>query len=151
MHPAAIAAGLTLAVAAAGAALPFSNPDEQAIRRHIERHYFEGVRRSDTAVAHKAFHTVAKMYFVREGKLVERTIPDWLDDIARNAPQPAKPDNFKRRVLDVDVSGNAATARLQLDYANAVITDYMSLLKVDGQWQIVNKIFDRKPTAAAAR
>ncbi len=84
------------------------------------------------------------MYFIRDGKLVERSIPDWLADIARNGPQPAKPDSFKRRVLEVDVSGNAATAKLQLDYANSVIVDYMSLLKVDGQWLIVNKIFDRK-------
>jgi hypothetical protein len=42
------------------------------------------------------------------------------------------------------VSGNAATAKLQLDYANAIIIDYMSLLKENGQWLIVNKIFDRK-------
>ncbi len=145
---AAIAVGLGL-VAAAGAALPHPDRDEQAIRQHIERHYFEGVRRSDTAVAHKAFDPVAKMYFVRDGKLVERSIPDWLADIARNAPKPAKPDTFQRRVLDVDVSGNAATAKLQLDYANSVITDYMSLLKTDGQWRIVNKIFDRKPTGSS--
>jgi hypothetical protein len=140
---AAIGAGLLL-MTAAGAALPYTNPDEEAIRQHIERHYFDGVRRSDTALAHGAFHAVAKMYFVREGKLVERSIPDWVADIARNAPKPAQPDSFKRRVVDVDVSGNAATAKLQLDYANSVITDYMSLLKVDGKWLIVNKIFDRK-------
>ena len=139
----AIGVGLVLMVAA-GAALPATDADEQAIRQHIERHYFDGVRRSDTAVAHGAFHPVAKMFFVRDGKLVERSIPDWLADIARNAPKPAQPDSFKRRVLDVDVSGNAATAKLQLDYANAVIIDYMSLLKENGQWLIVSKIFDRK-------
>jgi hypothetical protein len=145
---AATGVGLVL-ITAAGAALPHTNPDEQAVRQHIERHYFEGVRQSDTAVAHRAFHPVAAMFFVRDGKLVERSIPDWLADIARNAPQPARPDSFKRQVLDVDVSGNAATAKLQLDYGKSVITDYMSLLKVDGQWLIVNKIFDRKPAGSA--
>jgi len=140
---AAVAVSLGLATVA-GAALPHPDKEEQAIRQHIERHYFEGVRRSDTAVAHKAFDPVARMYFVRDGKLIDRSIPDWLADIARNAPKPARPDTFQRRVLDVDVSGNAAVAKLQLDYANSVITDYMSLLKVDGQWRIVNKIFDRK-------
>jgi hypothetical protein len=144
MNTAAVITGLTL-VAGVSAAVPNMDSDEQAIRQHIERHYFDGVRRSDTALAHGAFHPVAKMFFVRDGKLVERSIPDWLADIARNAPKPAQPDSFKRRVLDVDVSGNAATAKLQLDYANSVIIDYMSLLKENGQWLIVNKIFDRKP------
>ena len=144
MNTAAVITGLTL-VAAVTAAVPNMDSDEQAIRQHIERHYFDGVRRSDTALAHGAFHPVANMYFIREGKLVQRSIPDWLADIARNAPKPAQPDSFKRRVLDVDVSGNAATAKLQLDYANSVIIDYMSLLKENGQWLIVNKIFDRKP------
>jgi Putative lumazine-binding len=150
MNRAAIVLGLALTAAAVGAALPYTSPDEQAIRQHIERHYFDGVRRSDTALAHRAFHPVAKMYFIRDGKLVERTIPDWLGVIAKNAPQPAQPDSFKRRVLEVDVSGNAAVAKLQLDYADAVIIDYMSLLKEGDQWRIVNKIFDRKPRSATS-
>jgi hypothetical protein len=136
--------GLALAASALGAAFPRTSPDEEAIRQHIERHYFEGVRRSDTALAHAAFHPVAVMYSIREGKLAERSIPDWLGAIAKNAPKPARPDSFKRQVVDVDVSGNAAMAKVQLDYADAVITDYMSLLKVDNRWLIVNKIFDRK-------
>jgi protease I len=49
----------------------------------------------------------------------------------------------------VDVSGTAATAKLRLDYEDVIITDYMSLLKVDGQWVIVGKIFDRRARAAA--
>jgi Putative lumazine-binding len=127
-----------------------TNPDEQAIRRHIERYYFEGVRHSDTAAAHKAFHPVAKMYFLRDGSFAERSIPDWLSAIAERAPNPPRPDGFPRRVVAVDVSGGAATAKLELRYADAVITDYMSLLKVNGEWTIVGKIFDRQPLSAQA-
>jgi protease I len=132
------------------AAATRGNPDEQAIRQHIERYYFEGVRNSDTASAHKAFHPVAKMYFLRDGGFAERSIPDWLAAIAEKAPRPPRPDSFPRRVVAVDVSGGAATAKLELRYADAVITDYMSLLKVNGEWTIVGKIFDRRPLAAQA-
>lgn len=127
-----------------------TDPDERAIRRHIERYYFDGVRNSDTAAAHKAFHPVAKMYFLREGNFAERSIPDWLTAIAERAPTPPRPDSFTRRVVSVDVSGGAAMAKLELRYADAVITDYMSLLKVNGEWTIVGKIFDRRPLAAQA-
>lgn len=139
----AAAAGVT-----AGAAL---TPDEQAIREHIERYYFEGVRNSDTALAHKAFHpSVTTMYFVRDGGFAERTIPEWLAGIAQRAPNPPKPDTFPRRVVSVDVSHGAAMAKLQIRYADALVTDYMSLLKVDGQWVIVGKVFDRHPLSAQA-
>jgi hypothetical protein len=137
-------------VAAALSVAAGENPDERAIREHIERYYFQGVRNSDTALAHKAFHTaVPAMYFVREGHFAQRTIPDWLASIAERAPNPPKPDTFPRKVVSVDVSHNAAIAKLQIRYADALVTDYMSLLKVDGQWVIIGKIFDRHPLASA--
>ena len=46
--------------------------------------------------------------------------------------------------MSVDVVGDAAVAKLELKRPDAVITDYMSLLKVDGRWQIVNKIYTRE-------
>jgi hypothetical protein len=132
------------------AAATRENPDEQAVRRHIERYYFDGVRNSDTAAAHKAFHPVATMYFLRDGQFTQRSIPDWLAAIAERAPKPPRPDSFPRKVVAVDVTGGAATAKLELRYADAVITDYMSLLKVNGEWTIVGKIFDRRPLSAQA-
>ena len=35
--------------------------------------------------------------------------------------------------------------KLKLDYPKVVFTDYMSMLKVDGRWVIVNKTFHAKP------
>jgi hypothetical protein len=138
-------------VTAALSAATGDNPDERAIRQHIERYYFEGVRNSDTALAHKAFHpSIAAMYFVRDGGLAQRTIPEWLASIAERAPNPPKPDSFPRRVVSVDMSHDAAVAKLQIRYADALVTDYMSLLKVDGQWVIIGKIFDRHPLSAQA-
>ena len=140
----------TAALAVATTALAGPSEDERAIRRHIERHYFEGVRRADTALAHGAFHPVAVMYFVRDGGFAERTIPDWLAGIARSAAGPARPDSIPRRIVSVDVSGAAAMAKLELEYPEATVTDYMSLLKVNGEWTVVGKIFDRRPRAAQA-
>ena len=145
---------LLLSAAAVTAALSAANgedPDERAIRQHIERTYFAGVRNSDTALAHKAFHpSIPAMYFVRDGGFAQRTIPEWLASIAERAPNPPKPDSFPRRVVSVDVTHGVAVAKLQIRYADALVTDYMSLLKVDGQWVIVGKIFDRHPLSAQA-
>jgi hypothetical protein len=141
---------LMLAGAAALTAAARTDPDETAIRRHIERYYFEGVRNADTAAAHRAFHPVLTMYSVRDGELAPRTVTDWLKSIAERAPRPPKPDAVPRRIVSVDVTGSAAMAKLELAYPEATVTDYMSLLKVDGEWTIVGKIFDRRPATAQA-
>ena len=137
---------LMLAGAAGLTAATRTGPDEQAIRRHVERYYFEGVRHSDTAAAHRAFHPVAVMYSIRDGKLAERTIPDWLTAIAERAPKPPKPDDVRRLVVSVDITGTAAVAKTELIQPETVVTDYLSLLKLDGEWTIVGKIFDRRTT-----
>jgi hypothetical protein len=58
--------------------------------------------------------------------------------------KPGEVDSTRRRVTSVDVVGDAAVARLELERPDVLLTDYMSLLKVDGRWQIVNKIFTRE-------
>jgi hypothetical protein len=45
----------------------------------------------------------------------------------------------------VDITGNAAMAKIVLDYPQVKFTDYMSLLKIDGEWKIINKTFHAEP------
>jgi hypothetical protein len=45
----------------------------------------------------------------------------------------------------VDVTGDAAVAKVVLDYPNALFTDYMSFLRIGGEWRIVNKTFTVQP------
>jgi hypothetical protein len=42
-------------------------------------------------------------------------------------------------------TGNAAVGKIELDYPNATLTDYTSMLKIGGEWTIVNKIFTSEP------
>ena len=48
----------------------------------------------------------------------------------------------RRRIVSVDVSGTAATAKIELDYPQTKFIDYMSLLKIKGEWRIAAKVFD---------
>jgi len=43
------------------------------------------------------------------------------------------------------MAGNAVAATIVLEYPTTIFTDYMSLLKVDGEWKIVNKTFHAEP------
>jgi hypothetical protein len=125
---------LALAVAWTG----HRSAEEAAVRAALE-HYLEGHATGDGAHFAAVFHPEAKLFWVRDGQLLHRTSPDY---IAGAPGKPAADEAArKRRIVSVDVTGSAASAKIELDYPTAKLTDYMSLLKVGGEWKIVNKIF----------
>ena len=66
---------------------------------------------------------------------------DWHD-------QNGAASELQSRIANVDVEGTVATARLELDnWTGHRFTDMFTLLKTDGQWQIVNKVFYLHPEA----
>jgi hypothetical protein len=134
----------TAIVLAAAADLSARWSDEAAIRQTVQ-YYFDGGTHRDSVALRKAFHPDARMLFARDGKLVVVPISEYIARVAGDRPKPGEVDSTRKRVTSVDVTGDAAIARVELGRAEGVITDYMSLLKVDGRWQIVNKIFTRQP------
>ena len=56
------------------------------------------------------------------------------------------PDGFAlaldARIASIDLVGSVATVRLELDdWTGDRFTDLFTLLKVDGEWKIMNKVF----------
>ena len=99
----------------------------------------------------EAFHPEAKLFFNRDGKFNQLTSAEY---IARASGKPADDEAQRKRRIDfVDVTGDAAVAKITLEYPGVTLTDYMSLIKVDGEWRIVNKIFhaNRQPTGRSDR
>jgi hypothetical protein len=117
--------------------------DEAAVRQTVQ-YYFDGGKNRDSVALRKAFHPDARMLFAKDGKLVVVPIGEYIARVTENQPKPGEVDSTKRQVVEVDVAGDAAIAKLELDRPDVLVTDYMSLLKVDGRWKIVNKIFTRE-------
>lgn len=129
---------------AAGAAdLSARWADEAAIRQTVQ-YYFDGGKNRDSLTLRKAFHPDARMLFVRDGKLTVVPIGEYITRVGSDRPEAGEVDSTERKVVSVDVVGDAAVAKLKLKRPDALLTDYMSLLKVDGRWLIVNKIFTRE-------
>jgi hypothetical protein len=76
---------------------------------------------------------------MRDGKYSTRTAAEF---IAGASGKPAADEAERKRRIDwIDVTGDAAVAKLTLIYPAVTFTDYMTLLKIDGEWKIVNKSF----------
>src|SRR5688500_6916723 len=144
MRPTPLLIATTAAVLAAGAAdLSARWADEAAVRQTVQ-YYFDGGKNRDSLTLRKAFHPEARMLFARDGKLAVVPIGEYITRVGSEQRKPGEVDSTERRVVSVDVVGDAAVAKLELKRPEALLTDYMSLLKVDGRWLIVNKIFTRE-------
>ena len=60
----------------------------------------------------------------------------------RMKPGPAR-DRITR-INYINVAGNAASAQLEIVYPTFRFIDHMNLLRLEGEWKIVNKIFHRE-------
>ena len=116
--------------------------EEAAVRQAIE-HYFRGHATGMGEHFQKVFHPEAKLFWVREGKFAQRTSAEYI--AGASGKPPADEAQRKRKIESIDITGNAAIVKVTLDYPNAHFTDYMSMLKLDGEWKIVNKTFVSVP------
>ena len=149
MRSAIILAAAAVAVSL-GARSAQQSADEQEIRRVVTEYYFEGGRNADSAAVRQAFDMQrAHMFYVQADTLVDVPIPEYVRRVGSGRARPDfRPDANQRRILLADISGTAAVAKLEIRTPQVVLTDYMSLLKVGGRWQIVNKIFSRGPAGS---
>jgi hypothetical protein len=120
------------------------NSEEAAVRVPIEN-YFKGHATGDGQYFRKAFHPEAKLFFIRDGKFTTITSEEYIS--RASGKPPADEAQRKRSIESVNIAGNAAVVVVKLDYPTVKFIDYMSLLKVDGEWKIVNKTFFAEPKA----
>jgi len=134
----AVACGAALAVLAQSG----DSGEVAAARKPLEQ-YIQGHATGKAEVMRLAFHPSARLQFMRNGQYTTRTLEEFL---AGFSGAPAKDEaQRKRRIVSVDIFGESAMGKIELDYPDALIMDYMSLLKVDGEWKIVNKVFHVRP------
>ena len=137
-------AALAAAVVAGGAWMSAPTPDEVAVQATLQ-HYIQGHATGDGAHMRIAFNPAARLFWSSADTLATRTSEEY---IARSPGKPAADEATgvrKRSIEVVDVTGNAAIGKIVLDYPDAHIVDYMSLLKTNGEWKIINKIFNVEP------
>ena len=102
-------------------------------------YYLDGGTNNDFETLRKAFHETATMKYVADGYKEVNAI-----EFFQKGMKPGPKQNRETRIVDVHVHGNAANARLEIEYPTFTFYDFMNLLKVDGEWKIVSKIFHRK-------
>ncbi|WP_367375041.1 nuclear transport factor 2 family protein [Pseudomonas lini] len=106
--------------------------------------YNEGGAKADSALMKPAFNEQATMFGVDGDKLVGGAIQN-LYDVIDTAFRPSP--EAKAAIVRIDIVGTAASARVDTDNVSGLrFTDFFNLLKVEGKWTIVSKIYHTHPS-----
>ena len=121
---------LGTAVAAGG-----SSADLLEIER-VASYYLNAGKAGDVDMLRKAFHPSARLQFVKKGQYGEWSAAEYI-----SWRKPGKKSQYESEILSIDCTGNAALVKTEMDFGTHRFIDYLSLLKIEGRWWIVNKIF----------
>lgn len=102
-------------------------------------YYMEGGTNKDFNTLKKAFHETATMKYITKEGYKEVNALEFFSGM-----KPGPKADRKTRIAEITISGNAANARLELEYKDFTFVDFMNMLKIDGEWKIVSKIFHRR-------
>lgn len=111
--------------------------DEQAVRETVDR-YFDGLNGGDPEALSAMLDEDARMLTVAEGGSVERFS---IRVRPRAEGRSRGRRSYVKRITLVDVSGGAAVVRADVRCGGAHHhVEYLSLLKVGGEWRIVSNV-----------
>lgn len=119
--------------------------EKDAVRVPLEN-YIKAHATGDQEFARKAFHTEGNLIWIRDGKYSSETFDSFIKRAFTGKPAADEELRKDRRKIEaIDISGNAAVAKISLDYPTVKFIDYMTLLKINGEWKIINKSFYAEP------
>lgn len=136
----AVAIALFLCAPHAGAQGPVTtNITEEAKVREVIALYFRAHETGNGNFIQQIFHPELKMMGVRNDSLIVRSAEQYWSGFSGRA---AVDEAARRRWIDrVEVFGHAANVRVVLDYPTVTYVDFFALLKIDGEWKIVSKVY----------
>lgn len=101
--------------------------------------YLKGRPAIDIERMRGAFHPNAYIRAIVDGKLIQWTLPDYLDLVAKAAVQECQPE-----VLSYTWDGDTGSAHVQLTFDTFRFIDRFNLVKLDGKWLIMDKVSYRQ-------
>ena len=110
---------------------------------HAVQVYFDGLYEGDTGKLGEAFHPVSHLYSVAgDGKAADTPRADWFKMVEGRKSAKANGSERRDRIVSIDFSGpGTAFAKVECQIPPRYFTDYLTLLKTDGRWQVIAKAF----------
>ena len=104
--------------------------------------YFDGLYHSDTKRLSNVFHPHAHYVCATDGTLTHRTMEDYFR-VVDQRPSPASCGEARAdSIVSIEFAGPVtAFARVNCAIGSKYFTDLLTLIHIDGRWQIISKVF----------
>lgn len=116
--------------------------EETAIRKAVQG-YIDGIMTYDAPLLRRVFHPEAVVTASLPRGEYRRPFAEWIRFTEGRAPQDTS--GYVNRIVRVDHDGTAAIVKTRLEWPTITYVDYLSLLKIGGEWKIVAKIWHQEP------
>lgn len=115
-----------------------TNLSEYEAITQVVQHYIDGAKSGRGDDMQPAFHKDATIFGYVGDDLFAGPIQQLFAWNDHNGPA----TELQARIASIDLIESVATVRLELDnWTGNRFTDLFTLLKVDGEWKIMNKVF----------
>lgn len=104
--------------------------------------YFDALHFCDVEKLKRVFHPKAIYATADETPLLYRTMDEYVAVVAVRQSPASKGEPRRDHVDAIDLAGdNTAHARVRCSIGTRDFVDFLTLVRTDGQWRILSKIF----------
>ncbi|RZM78222.1 nuclear transport factor 2 family protein [Pseudoalteromonas rubra] len=103
--------------------------------------YFTGLHEGDSETLRNLFHPDCWL----KAPGLRRTRDEWLKQVSERTSPAEKGDEFAYQILAIDLLGQQAMVKVLCPLFEHNYIDFLGLLKEQGQWRIVNKMYANLP------
>lgn len=104
--------------------------------------YFDALHFCDTDKLQRVFHPLAIYATADETPLLHRTMDDYVPVVAARESPASRGEPRRDHIDAIDLAGdNTAMARVRCSIGTRDFVDFLTLVRTEGQWQIMAKVF----------
>lgn len=103
--------------------------------------YFKGIFHGDIEKLRSAFHPQCLLFGDINGQPYFKNVDDYIEGVKNRKSPHEQGESFRMEILGIEILGSNAIAKLHLPMLGYNYYDFLSLSKISGRWQIVNKLF----------
>lgn len=108
----------------------------------VLRDYFDALYFCDVAKLQRVFHPKAIYATADEIPLLHRTMQEYIPVVAARQSPASRGESRKDHIDMIELAGeNTAMARVRCSIGPRDFVDFLTLIRTDGRWQIMSKIF----------
>jgi hypothetical protein len=103
--------------------------------------YFNGTYQGDENLLRTAFHPKVRITGIIHDMVCDWSLDEFIEKVTISPTAENKGEIFDKEIITIDKTNHAGMVKCRVKVADLIFHDYITLLKISGEWVIRNKSF----------